>query len=54
MFKPLKSVSSAKDKKYSKDDLDQKMAKVAMRKQMILEEKRQKARKFMTPRHQSF
>ena len=40
VFKPLKSVSHAKDKKFSKDDLDQKMAKVAMRKQMILEEKK--------------
>ena len=54
VFKPLKSVPSAKYKKFSKDDLDQKMAKVALRKQMILEEKKQKARKFMTPRHQSF
>ena len=54
MFKPLKSVLFAKDKKFSKDDLDQKMARVAMRKQMILEEKKQKARKFMTPRNQSF
>ena len=44
VFKPLKSVPFAKDKKFSKDDLDHKMARVAMRKQMILAEKKQKAR----------
>jgi len=34
--------------------IDKKMARVALKKQQILEEKKQKARMFMTPRHQSF
>jgi hypothetical protein len=33
--------------------IDKKMARVAMKKQQILEDKKEKARMFMTPRHRS-
>lgn len=39
--------------KPTKTMIDKKMARVAMKKQQILEDKKEKARMFMTPRHRS-
>jgi len=39
------------NQKRPKETLEEKMERVALKKQKILEEKQQKARKFMTPRN---
>jgi hypothetical protein len=41
-------------RKHNKESLDEKMQRVALRKQKILERKQERARKFMTPRQDGF
>ena len=42
------------NQKFTKESLEEKMERVALRKQKILERKQERARKFMTPRQDGF